>query len=78
MYLIIIWTLQAIEINLLFKMIFSAEWYKGVLTDEELEALERPTPKPKPKPSQNIKRQKNRSTTREDFARNLETTQLPQ
>ncbi|XP_065202204.1 protein obstructor-E-like [Planococcus citri] len=53
-----------------------AEWYKGVLTEEELEALEHPTPKPKPKqPSQAVKRQKTKAT---DFARLLDTTQIPQ
>lgn len=61
-------------------MFFSAEWYKGVLTDEELEALEHPAPKPKPKNSaQNIKRQKNKPiVNQQDLARNLDTTQLPQ
>lgn len=27
---------------------FSKDWYKGQLTDEELDALENPPPKPKP------------------------------
>lgn len=27
---------------------YSKDWYKGQLTDEELDALENPPPKPKP------------------------------
>lgn len=34
-------------IHLIKKFIYSQDWYKGQLTDEELDALEHPTPKPK-------------------------------
>ena len=43
---------------MLIKLIpFSKDWYKGIITDEELEALEHP--KPKPRPSEETIRKRN-------------------
>ena len=39
--------LSKIEISWHFTFVYSKDWYKGTLTDEQLDALENPPKKPK-------------------------------
>lgn len=34
--------------NTLFSLCFSKDWYKGIISDEELEALQNPKPRQRP------------------------------
>jgi hypothetical protein len=51
---------------------FSKEWYKGVISDEELHLLEHPTPRPRPVGYSGPSRRKPAKQTRRDDDEDLD------